>query len=251
MPSHSLIGGLACACFALSGCARDVAGLDPGHPQSAAMTTPFIPLALRGQNTTLHLEFPKGRQTIVPGEFTQSEVCYLKAGSFRIDCYADGSELNLGPTDSTDLLTDNPAWNLSPANEDNKDAVQTMQAYALISLIAGSVDRLPTALSDYLQNPGAHLTEALDLTSQLLSEPRVKLHGFAKGGNFTVTVELNDDGRDKLLDALDEMGDSQGGIQFVRFHGSRTSNHARACHGSSVHHAQPTLQFSGRARIAG
>lgn len=250
MPSHSLIAGLACACFALGGCARDVVALDPGHSQPSAMT-PVIPLALRGQNTTLHLEFPKGRQTIIPGEFTQSEVCYLKAGSFRIDCFADGSELNLGPTDSTDLLTDNAAWNLSPANDDNRAALQAMQAYALITLIAGSVDRLPTALSDYLQNPGEHLTEALDLTSQLLSEPRVKFHGFAKGGNFTVTVELNDDGRDKLLDALDEMGDSRGGIQFVRSNAPRAGAHAKACHAGSVRHPQPGTQFSGRAKIAG
>jgi hypothetical protein len=210
-----------CGCLAvLGGCGRDVVVLSPNHPQLSAF--PF-PLALRGQNTLIRVEFPKGRQTIEPGQFTQNEVCYMKAGTFRIDCYADGSELNLGPMDSTDLLTDTPGWNLQPADEDNKLAAQSMQAYALLTLIAGSVDRLPGTLSDYLQNPGQHLTEALDLTDQLLADPRVRFQGYAKGGNFTVTVELSDDGRQKLLDAVDEMGDTGNGVQFVRYRDPRTS----------------------------
>jgi hypothetical protein len=248
MPPIHLRAALVCACLgvSLAGCARDVVVLDANHPQGAMLQV--IPLSLRGQNTTLHLEFPKGRQTIEPGQFTQSEVCYLKAGSFRIDCYPEGSELNLGPTDSTDLLTDHAAWNLSPENDENKAAVQAMQAYAVITLIAGSVDRLPTALSDYLQNPGQHLTEALELTSELLSQQRVKFHGFAKGGNFTVTVELNDDGRDKLLDALDQVGDSQGGVQLVRLSNSRTTNYARVV--GSASHLKTAHQASGRAKPA-
>ena len=113
-----------------------------------------------------------------------------------------------------------------------------MQAYAVITLIAGSVDRLPTALSDYLQNPGQHLTQALELTSELLSQQRVKFHGFANGGNFTVTVELNDDGRDKLLDALDQVGDSQGGVQLVRLGNSQTKVRAIRSGG----HPKPSRQ---------
>jgi hypothetical protein len=223
MPSHSLRAALAWACVGLaaSGCARDAVVLDSGQPPSHAISNSIIPLALRGQNTTLRVEFSKGRQIIVPGQFRQNEVCYLKAGGLRIDCYPEGSELNFGPTDSTDLLADNPGWNLSPANDENKTAIGAMQAYAILTLIAGSVDRLPAALSDYLQNPGQHLTEAIELTMQLLSQDHVKLQGFAKGGNFTVTVGLSDDGRDKLLDALGEMGDSSGGVQIVGLKAAR------------------------------
>ena len=209
---------LACLAAVLTGCARDIV-VNSGNPAAA----PFpIPLSLRGQSTTLRLEFPAGRQTIEPGQFTRSEVCYLKAGDFRIDCYPDGSVLNLGPNDSTDLLTDNAAWNLEP-DEDNKSAVTAMRAYAVITLIAGSVDRLPTALSDYLQNPGQHLTEALVLTDRLLSDKPLRLPGFAKGGNFTVTVELNDDGREKLMEAIDEMGDPAAPNQIVRSKTGRAS----------------------------
>jgi hypothetical protein len=240
MPLSHLRAAMACACLAvaITGCARDVVVLDPDHSRTMATSLP-IPLALRGQNTTLHLDFPKGRQTIEPGQFTRSEVCYLKAGNFRIDCFPGGSELNLGPTDSTDLLTDHAPWNLSPENEDNKVAVQTMEAYAVITLIAGSVDRLPSALSDYLQNPGQHLNDALELTNQLLSQ-RVKFQGFAKGGNFTVTVELSDDGRDKLLDAIDEMGDAGGSIQVVRFRAIR----------AKFSHTRPVKRCSRQTRDA-
>jgi hypothetical protein len=226
MPNHPR-AALVCACvaLALSGCARDVAVLEASQSQAQAISSSIIPLALRGQNTTLRLDFPKGRQTIEPGQFKQSEVCYIKAGEFRIDCFPDGSELNFGPTDSTDLLTDNPGWNLSPENDENKATAQAMHAYAVIAMIAGSVDRLPSALADYLQNPGQHLTEAMELTMQLLSQQQVKLHGFAKGGNFTVTVELSDNGRDKLLDALDQMGDSSGGVQIVGLKGARKLAH--------------------------
>jgi hypothetical protein len=222
MPRNSLRTALLCASLAgaVTGCGRDVVVLSPAHPQISAF--PF-PLALRGQNTFIRVDFPKGRQAIEPGQFTRNEVCYMKAGNFRIDCFADGSELNLGPMDSTDLLTDLACWNLQPADEDNRLAAQAMQAYALITLVAGSVDRLPNTLSDYLQTPGQHLTEALDLTNQLLTDPRVRFQGYAKGGNFTVTVELNDDGRQKLLDAVDEMGGTGGGVQFVRLRDPRGS----------------------------
>ena len=49
----------------------------------------------------------------------------------------------------------------------------------------------------------------------LLNQKKVEFEGHARGGNFTVTVELNDDGRDKLLDALDETGEPSGPTQMV------------------------------------
>jgi hypothetical protein len=205
------------ACAAVSGCTT---GHDPGAKHASADAL-HVPLALRGENTILRIEFPSGVQNISPGQFQQDEVCYMNAGKFRIDCYNDSSSLNLGPTDSNDLLTDNPGWKLEPAGDDEQGR-QLLKVYSVLTLVAGSVDRLPATLADYIQSPGAHLTEALDLTEQLLTEDQVRLTGFARGGNFNVTVQLSDDGREKLQDALDEAGDSGGNFQLVR---ARVSKH--------------------------
>lgn len=174
-----------------------------------------IPLALQGENTIIKIDLPGGVQNIEPGQFQQGEVCYMAAGKFRIDCYNDSSSLNLGPTDSSDLLTDNPGWNLRPA-EDDEQGRQLMQTYGVLTLVAGSVDRLPATLADYIQSPGTHLTEALDLTEALLTQDHVRLPGYAHGGNFNVTVQLSDAGREKLEDALDEAGNSGGDLQLAR-----------------------------------
>jgi hypothetical protein len=103
---------------------------------------------------------------------------------------------------------------LSPAHDD-KDAAQTMKLYGILFLVGGSIDRLPSALADYIQDPNQHLDEALALAQLLLRQKKVEFEGHARGGNFTVTVELNDDGRDKLLDALDEIGEHGGTTQTV------------------------------------
>jgi hypothetical protein len=196
---------------ALAGCARErtvaasEAAIDP--PAS-------IPLALRGQYTVLHLSFPRHDQHIEPGQFNQDEICYLSVGDFRIDCYTDGSSLDLGPNDSTDLLTDNPMAAIAPARDD-KNAAQTMKLYGILFLVGGSIDRLPGTLADYIQDPNQHLNEAVALAQLLLNQKKVEFEGHARGGNFTVTVELNDDGRDKLLDALDETGEPSGPTQMV------------------------------------
>jgi hypothetical protein len=206
-------------CTALCGCARDIVVTNAQKP--GAISPWPLPTALRVQYTVMKLDLPRGRQTVEPGEFTRDEVCYIKAGDFRIDCYTDGSALNLGPNDSNDVLTDNAAWHLTPADENDKSGEQALRTYAIVALVAGSVDRLPSALADYLQSPGQHLTQALDLSEHLLSDEQVRLEGFARGGNFTITVQLNDDGREKLLDALDEIGESDSDLQVVR-HRHRT-----------------------------
>jgi len=185
------------------------------------MTTPApIPTALRGQATILRLSFPSSDQQIEPGQFEQGEICYLTVGAFRIDCAVDGSALNLGPNDSNDLLTDNPMTGLEPAHDD-KAAAQAMKLYGILFLVGGSLDRLPGALADYIQDPGQHLTEALALTELLLTQKQVEFTGFARGGNFTVSVELTDAGRDKLTDALDEIGEPAKGAQVVGFRSLR------------------------------
>jgi hypothetical protein len=203
--------GLSLAWAGMGGCAAE----DHPDAKNAWRDSMHVPLAVRGENAVIRLEFPTGKQTIDPGQFQKDEVCYLKAGEFRIDCFTDGSLLTLGPTDSNDLLTDNPGWNLEPVEEDER-ARQMMQISAVLALVAGSVDRLPATLSVYIQSPGQHLTQALDLTEKLLTEDRVQLDGFARGGRFKVSIELSDAGREKLEGALDEAGDAPGGVQQVR-----------------------------------
>ena len=195
----------------IGGCAREHA---PAGTEAPIDPPASIPLALLGQNTSLRVSFPQRDQRIEPGQFNQDEICYLSVGDFRIDCYTDGSSLNLGPNDSTDLLTDNPMSGLSPAHDD-KDAAQTMKLYGILFLVGGSVDRLPGTLADYIQNPNQHLSEALVLAQSLLSQKKVEFEGHARGGNFSVTVELNDDGRDKLLDAMDQVGERASATQTV------------------------------------
>jgi hypothetical protein len=196
---------------------------------------------------TLRLEFPTTDQKVDPGQFQHDEICYVKAGGFRIDCFADGSSLNYGPNDSTDLLTDHAPSTLTPANEDS-NAAQSMHLYALVTLIAGSVDRLPATLSDYLQNPGQHLNAAMDLADQLLGDEPVQLAGYARGGNFVVTMELDDAGRDKIVEALDEHSDDQGQLQFVQGAHSQAGMHVRRTINSKVFHHRRPIRTMPRAR---
>lgn len=190
--------------------------MDAAPPTTRDTAVFPIPLAIRGQSTVMRITFPNHDEQIEPGQFQQDEICYLEAGDFRIDCYADGSSLDLGPSDSNDLLTDNPMYGIAPAKADQKDAATAMRLYGVLFLIGGSVDRLPATLADYLQSPGPHLNEAITLTNALLNQKNVRFIGHARGGNFVVTVELTDDGRDKLEDAMDEIGEPTGPNQLVK-----------------------------------
>jgi hypothetical protein len=194
-----------------------------------------VPLFLRGQYMTLRLEFPMTDQKVDPGQFQNDEICYVKAGGFRIDCFADGSMLNYGPLDSTDLLTDHAPSTLEPADE-NSDAAKSMRLYALVTLIAGTVDRLPATLSDYLQNPGQHMNAAMDLADQLLADGPVRLAGSARGGNFIVTLELDDAGREKIVEALDEKSDDPDQLQLVHGRPRHSAHATRAMNSNVLHH---------------
>lgn len=236
--------------LALAGCARERSVAIIEAPAVDPPAT--IPLALNGQSTSLRVSFPQRDQKIEPGEFNQDEICYLSAGDFRIDCYSDGSSLNLGPNDSTDLLTDNPMAGLSPAR-DGKDAARTMKLYGILFLVGGSVDRLPETLANYLQDPNQHLNEAVALAQLLLNGKTVEFEGHARGGTFTVAVELNDDGRDKLLDALDQMGESGSSTQTVLLGGeqsqrSRDGSNVRATHAGRATSGTDTRRPAASAR---
>jgi hypothetical protein len=185
---------------------------------SEVATPPSFPTALRGQTVIVRLAFPKSDQQIEPGQFKPDTICYLTAGDIRIDCQTDGSTLVFGPNDSADLLTDNPMAGIEPAHDD-PSASQSMKLYGVLFLVAGSLDRLPGALADYIQDPGPNLAEAVELAEMLLNEKQVELAGCARGGNFVASIELTDDGRDKLIDALDQVGESGSTIQRVKASG--------------------------------
>ena len=206
---------LCAAGLTLGGCASDAK--PTALRKSGIDSAGNVPLFLRGQYVTLRLEFPQVEQKVEPGQFQHDELCYIKAGKFRIDCFADGSTLSYGPNDAVDILSDHAPSTLEPANEDSA-AAQSMRLYALVTLVAGTVDRLPSTLSDYLQNPGQHLSAAMDLAEQLLSDDPVRLNGYARGGNFQVTLQLNDAGQEKLVEALEEKSDNSGQLQFVQQH---------------------------------
>ena len=203
------MGCVLLVCAAVGGCIHDrVVVIREVAPLAS------VPLALGGEDTRLRITFPQSTQNVRPGNFERDEICYLKAGDFRIDCYADGSSLNLGPTDSTALLSDNPMWGVEPIGAE-KASGQYMKLCGVLFLVGASVERLPQTLADYLGEPGTHEAEAVALTRLLLNQKRLQFQGYARGGGFNVAVELTDAGRDKLLDALDEAGESTGPTQWV------------------------------------
>jgi hypothetical protein len=202
----------ACLSVAFTGCAQDRVVEAPEPPTQAS-----IPMAVRGQDTIFRLSFPQRDQKIEPGQFQNGEICYLTVGDFRVNCFNDGSTLDLGPNDSTDLLTDNPMWNLEPAHDD-KAAGDSMKLYSILFLVGGTVDRLPGTLANYIQDPSQHLAEAVVLAELLLNQRRVEFQGFARGGSFSVSVELTTAGREKLMDALDDAGEPAGTTQLVSHH---------------------------------
>jgi len=218
----------------IAGCASR-----PPGPPLATATAPglTIPLVLRGEDTQFRLSFPHAVRGSEGGEFAKGEICYLNAGDFRIECYASGSYLTLGPNDSNALLADNATLELSAA-DGNRASEQAVHLYGIVFLVGGSVERLPQALSDYLQDPGTHLNEAISLAQSLMGREPIELRGHARGGSFSVTIVLTDAGRDKLVDALDNIGESAGDTQIVSARKTarvRPSYHAKPVKSAGAH----------------
>ena len=115
---------------------------------------------------------------------------------------------------------------LHPAARD-PGADTLLQTLSIVSLIAGSIDRVPDSLADYIdkdnsQNPAV----ARALAQRLLEPGETKLRGFSAAATFTVAVRLTDTGKETLLDALADR--QNGGVQLVR------SRHGRPAHVSSA-----------------
>jgi hypothetical protein len=194
--------------IALAGCAV----ARPIRPDD----NPF-PLDLAGDNT--HTRFvldsvSASASDDSEGLLADQELCYLSIDNATIECFPFGSLLMLGPDDAVQLVSDNPLDGLHAGVRD-PGADSLLQTLSIFSLIAASIDRVPDSLADYMagddvENPAV----ARALALRLLQPGGTTLTGHSGSATFTIKVELTDDGRETLEEAL---ADSQtGGALLVR-----------------------------------
>ena len=195
-------------------------------PPTSATAQDEFPLSLRGDDTRVTLDFNAHPTIKVPHDLEADELCYLTLDNALIICTEDGSYLLFGPEDGVILVKDNPLSRLRPAGHD-PSAESTMQMFGSLFLIAASVDRLPDALADYLQDPGPHRRVAMTLARDLIDNEHMELPGSARGGTFAVSVHLTDSGRDKLMDALQSQNTSNGVLMVRSPSPPSLSSHSR------------------------
>jgi hypothetical protein len=188
---------LACLLFLgfLGGCAT---GSDsPPAPDKSELN-------LQGDNTRLRLTIDR-KQTITSDEADQiladQEMCYLTINDkVTIECFPFGSLLMMGPDDAVELVYDNPLDDLHAGPQDTPGELLLQ---TVVGLIGDSVERVPDSLADYLDgdnplNPGV----ATNLAHHLIDSEKVKLEGMSRAGPFTIVVELTEDGKETLRQAL-------------------------------------------------
>jgi hypothetical protein len=179
-------------------------------PGDGALDQRGFPFVLQGEDTSISLDFssivrpPASRQELLKGE-----VCRLLVGSCTIECFAEGSFLLLGPGDGAALVDGNPIWNLRPAVDDAEGA-RILRLYSTFFLIGGSVEKLPEALLDYLDDPGPRRGVAVKLMRQLVADGGGRVQGIAPGGRFLVNFQLTETGKDKLMQALQAIQEESG-----------------------------------------
>ena len=185
-------------------------GCAPQHAAPGAKNADSAPgFILRGENTIIWFDFSgQSADEQPPHRLLADEICCLKLESSTIECFPDGSVLLLGSSESVRLMDDNPLWKLLPTTAD-KDAAAAMKLYATLYLLAGSIEKLPDALADYLDNPGPRRRDAIALARALCVQGGARLVGFAHGGKFAVSFRLTNAGRDTLLEALEQIQQEQ------------------------------------------
>jgi len=205
--------------LAWTGCAhRPVAVARAPEPKAEPVAAVSdMPLSLAGDDTRVKISFHSSQNESLQEEFEQDDICFLRAGPWRIDCMTSGSWLTFAEdeNDASPLLEDNPMWQVH-ASRPNSSGGTLMQFFGILFLVGASVDRVPSTLADYLDRPGPHAQEAAALAERLLEDRPLVLPGIARGGAFTVTMELTDSGRQALEDALEGNTDSGTGIRMVR-----------------------------------
>lgn len=185
-----------------------------GAAKSGAMDSHAFPFLLRGADTIIHLDFSTPMDGFQPPHaLAADEVCFMVVGSSTIECFSGGAALLLGPDDGIQLIDDNPLWQLRPARSD-KDGTKLMKLYATFFLIAGSVEKLPGALADYLDDPGPQRAAVIALIRRLADDDGGQFPVAAHGGNFVVRFQLTRTGREKLLEALQALQE-ESGLQVV------------------------------------
>ncbi len=163
-------------------------------------------LNLQGDNTRLRFTIDRN-QTITSDEADQiladQEMCYLTINDkVTIECFPFGSLLMMGPDDAEELVDDNPLDDLHADSQDTQGEL-LLETLSVVGLVGDSVERLPDALADYLDdtsqpNPGV----ATNLAHHLIDSEKVKLAGMSRAGPFTIMVELTEDGKETLRQAL-------------------------------------------------
>jgi hypothetical protein len=174
---------------------------------------PF-PLDLAGNNT--HLRFVLGSVSAnssddSDGLLADQELCYLSIDHATIECFPFGSLLMLGPDDAVELVADNP---LDDLHADGRDpgGDSLLRTLSTFSLIAASIDRVPDSLADYMADEDAeNPAVARALALRLLQPGGTTLTGYSGSATFTINVELTDDGRETLEEALAD-SQSSGGL---------------------------------------
>jgi len=204
----------------LSGCAASGSSEPP--PKTSE-------LSIHGDNTELRFIIDR-TQTITPDEADQiladQEMCYLTINdAVTIECFPFGSLLMMGPDDAMELVYDNPLDDLHADPRDSQGEL-LLQTLSVVSLIGDSVERMPDALADYLDdanqlNPGV----ATNLANHLIDSSKVEIAGMSRAGPFTIVCELTEDGKETIRQALADRESSD--LQLV---------HRRHRHG----HAHPT-----------
>jgi|SRR5579862_5481885 len=99
------------------------------------------------------------------------------------------------------LVKDTPVYRLRPPVADSPEA-GVIQLYSTVFMISGTVERIPEALAGYLDDPGPDERFALRLARKLLADNGGDLSAAGRGGTFLVHMQLNESGRAKLTDAV-------------------------------------------------
>jgi hypothetical protein len=197
-------------------------------------------LSIHGDNTQLRFIIHRS-QTITSDEAEQilaeQEMCYLTVDqNVTIECFPFGSLLMMGPDDAVELVYDNPLDDLHADSQDAQGEL-LLQTLSVISLIGDSVERMPDALADYIDddnqlNPGV----ATNLAHHLIDSSNVELAGMSRAGPFTVVLELTEDGKETIRQALADR--QSGDLRLVH----RLRRHVHE-------HGAPTTRTSSRRSV--
>lgn len=191
-----------------------VGGCVASHRQAGA-DPPVPPLAMQGPDAGVAIDFGVHPAVTVPHDLRRNEICYIVINDAIILCSLDQSFLLFGPDDGVELVVDNPMARLAPAGRDDA-AADALYLYDTIFVIAGALDRLPDGLSDYLGSAAPHRREAIKLAQRLVDHDNTLLCGAARGGTFSVSLQLTPAGREKLEEALQSIDNPAGTVMVSR-----------------------------------